>query len=437
MIRTNGARAAALRPCLVVPRGSLRALGLAIVVVAVVGGLAARAVGVELGAHTAPFFLSELTPAARHPWWPLPTLALALAAGLALTRSSRLPGWAFAGGAFLLALGARLGVAVGQRGVEEWWWPFVRPGAQNTEYPAAYDYLRGQVGVFVDHFGGLVSILPVHPSGHPVGATLAFYGIDTVAGSVEAGAVAICIIGALAVLPTLWLGRALGDEASARRAVVIFALAPVTLIYGATSYDAAFVPIAALCAWLLVTRRALLGAIVAAGAFLLSYGLALVPLWSALVLGRRGGLRAVAWSAAVTLAVLAALAALLGYDPIEALRNTHAAYERGIGGRRPQWYWVAGGPAAFLVLLGPLLAERVLAAGERASAAARALLACVAVTALTGVVEAESERILQFAVPLAAVAAAPFVTSRRWLTIGLALGLTQAYVIEILWDASF
>ena len=235
----------------------------------------------------------------------------------------------------------------------------------------------------------------------------------------------------------LWLGRALSDEASARRAVVLFALAPDTLIYGATSYDAAFVPVATLCAWVLVTRRTRLGALVSSAAFLLSYGLALVPLWASLVLGRRGGVRAALWSAGTALGVLALMALVLGYDPVEALRNTHAAYERGIGGRRPLWYWVFGGPVAFLVMLGPLLAERLIAAAERANAAARALLACLVVMALSGVLEAESERILQFAVPLAAVAAAPFVRSRRLLVMMLVFGLAQAYLVEVRWDATF
>jgi hypothetical protein len=357
---------------------------------------------------------------------------------LALLRSPRLPAWVFVAGAFLLALGARLGLAVAQRGRAEWWWPLTRPGARDTEYPAAYDFfVRGHVLAFIDHFGRLVTVLPVHPSGHPVGATLAFYALDSVTGSLRVTAVVLCAVGSLAVIPTLWLGRALAEEAAARRAVVLFALAPSTLIFGATSYDAAFVPLTTLCAWLLVTRRVWLGAVVAAGAFLLSYALALVPLWAALVLGRRGGVRVALWSAAVTLAVLGGLVVALGYDPVEALRNTHAAYEQGIGGRRPQWYWIFGGAAAFLLMLGPILAERLLASAERANAAARALVACLLVIAVSGVIEAESERILQFAVPLAAVAAAPALRSRRWLAVGLALGLAQAYLIEVRWDATF
>ena len=425
-------------PAFRLPRGwAARVAGLIVVAAAVAGGMVARRTGTNLGAASAPFFLSKLHDAARHPWWPLPSLVLALIVGLALLRSPRIPTWVFVVGSFTLALGARLGLAVGQRGVAEWWWPLTRPGAQNTEYPSAYYFMRGHVLAFIDHFGLLVSVLPVHPSGHPVGAMLAFFALDSLTGSLHLTALVLCALGALAVVPTLLLGRTLADDASARRAVVLFALAPDTLIYGATSYDAAFVPITTLCAWLIVSRRVRMGAVVAAASFLLSYALALVPLWGSLVLWRRGGWRAALWAGGVALGVLGGMALVLGYDPVEALLNTHRAYERGIGGRRPQWYWVFGGPAAFLVMLGPVLAERFLAAVERASAAACALVACVVVMALSGVLEAESERILQFAVPLAAVAAAPFLRSHRWLVLGLAVGLAQAYLIEIRWDAAF
>ena len=82
-------------------------------------------------------------------------------------------------GAFALALGSRLGLAVAQRGEREWWWPLVRPNSRVTEYPAAYPFVRGHVLAFVDHFAESVPMLPVHPSGHPVGATLAFFGLDS------------------------------------------------------------------------------------------------------------------------------------------------------------------------------------------------------------------------------------------------------------------
>ena len=88
-------------------------------------------------------------------------------------------------------------------------------------------------------------------------------------------------------------------------------------------------------------------------------------------------------------------------------------------------------------MLGPLIAERLLFAVERGGRAARALAVCVIVGAATGVMEAEVERIWQFLGPLAAVAAAPYVTGRRWLYAGLAAGLIEAYLIELRWDTTF
>jgi hypothetical protein len=415
----------------------VRTAGLALVLAAVVGGVAARHGGVELGANEAPLFWSRLSPAAEHPWWPIPALVLALALALALLRRVELDGRTFLAGAFVLALGARLGLAVAQRGTAEWSYPLERAGAATTEYPAAFPLVRADPFGFIDHFAQLVPTLPVHPSGHPVGATLAFWGLDALVGGTGATAIALCVIGAAAVAPVLWLARALLDETDARRAVVLFTLAPVTLIYGATSYDAAFATVGAFCAWLLVTRRLWIGALVAAAAFLLSYALALVPLWAALTLGRRAGARTAVTCASVALITLALLALTLGYDPVGAVRATHAAYERGIGGRRPQWYWVVGGPAAFLIVLGPVLAERFLTGVERATAGARALVACLVLGALSGVMEAEVERIWQFAVPFAAIAAAPVLRSRRWLVVALVLALLEAYVIELRFDASF
>jgi hypothetical protein len=416
--------------------GQARIAGLAIVILAIAGGAAARTGGVDLGAPTAPFFWAPLLFAARHPWWPLPSLVAAFAGGLALSHA-RLPRHAFLAGAFALALGARLGLAVAERGIPEWWWPLVRPNARATEYPAAYRLVSRDALGFVDHFAQLVPVLPVHPSGHPVGATLAFFSLQRVTGSAPATAIALCTIGALAVIPTYLLGCSLCDERAARTAVIVFALAPDTLLYGATSYDAAFVPIGALCAWLLVSGRIRTGALVATAAFLVSYALALVPLWAAMTTRGRRSVRIALVCLVTCAATLAILALALGYDPIAATVATRRAYLRGIGGRRPQWYWVVGGPAAFLVMLGPLLAERFLAAVERTTAGARALVACIALAALSGVVEAEVERILQFLVPLAAVAAAPTLRSRRWLAIGLALGLIQAYIIELSWDTTF
>src|SRR4051812_13434924 len=161
-----GARLAVARA----PRGSVRLAAGVLVIAAVAVGELARRSGTDLGAPRAPFFLSPPLFAAHHPLWPLPTLALALAVGVALARAPGLPGWLFLGSAFALALGARLGLAVAQRGVREWWWPLVRPGARDTEYPAASHLVAHDPLRFIDRFAQLVPSLPVHPAGHPAGA---------------------------------------------------------------------------------------------------------------------------------------------------------------------------------------------------------------------------------------------------------------------------
>ncbi len=438
---TRAAKRHSLGTTLTAVAGRARLIGAGAVVTAVVAGVFLRQAGVDLGAMTAPLFWVNFHDkygfGAAHPWWPAPVLLATLGAAMALLHARRLSSPLFLLGAFVIGLGARLGLNTAQFGRDEWTWPLTRPNAVETGYPAAYDLVAGHILEFVDRFAELVPTLPVHPSGHPVGATVAFYVLDQATGSAAGTAFVLSALGALAVVPTFLLGRSLGDETTARLAVVLFALAPQTLLYGATSYDAAFVPVTTLAVWLLVTRRAIWGALVLVAAFLVSYALALVGVFAALVAGRRQRFRIVAVTVATTLAVLTFLAVGFGYDPVGAVLATRDAYERGIGGTRPYWYWVVGGPAAFLIVLGPLLAERLLRGVERGGTVARALVMCVLVAAATGVIEAEVERIWQFLVPLAAVAAAPYATARRWVWLGLALGLIQAYVIELHWDTTF
>lgn len=422
--------------------GRARAIGAGLVAAAVLAGVLLRHAGVDLGAATAPMFWVRFSEHYRglplaHPWWPAVPLAAALGAVLLLLRARRLPVGAYLAGVFGVALLARFGLNTAQFGTDEWSWPLRRPNSLVTEYPAAYDHVRGHAAAFVDRFAELVPHLPAHPSGHPVGATLAFYALDRATGGPTGTAVVLSVLGAAAVVPTYLLARLVGDERSGRVAAALFALAPQTLLYGTTSYDAAFVPLAALIAWLLLRRTVAAGAALAAVAFLLSYALALVPVFAVLAAPRRER-RRIALACAVAIAgLLAALAAGLGYDPIAAVLATRDAYQGGIGGRRPYGYWLIGGPAAFLIVLGPLVAERFLRGVERRERIAVALAACVLLAALTGVIEAEVERILQFLAPMAAAAAAIQLRSQRWLVIGLALGVAEAYLIELVWDTTF
>ena len=418
-----------------------RLIGAAGVLAAVVGGILLRRAGVDLGAATAPLFWVEFRvhygfgPA--HPWWPLPVVVAAFVAAVGLLRASGLAAPWFVGGAFVLTLATRLGLNTAQFGRDEWTWPLVRPGAVEGDYPRSFPLVAGHVTAFLDHFAELVPTLPIHPSGHPAGATIAAYALDQATGSTARTAFLLAVLGASAVVPTYLLGRSQADERAARLGVILFGLAPQTLLYGATSYDAAFVPLTTTAVWLLLGRRVIWGALILACSFLLSYALAIAGLFAALTAGGRRGVRIAVTAAVAAVGVLVFLALAFGYDPVHAVLATRDQYERGIGGHRPHWYWLIGGPAAFLIVLGPLLAERLLFAVERGGRAARALAVCVVVGAATGVMEAEVERIWQFLGPLAAVAAAPYVTGRRWLWAGIAAGLLEAYLIELRWDTTF
>ncbi len=414
-----------------------RLVGLALVLGAVGVGWAARARGSSLGTDSEPFALTAFPELPERWWWPLPALTLTLAGAVALLRRERLSHARFLAAAFALALLARAALATAQRGVAEWWWPFTRPTALRNEYGAAFDIVDDDPLGFVDRFAELVPTLPVHPSGHPPGATLTAWALDRLAGGVEGYAVLLMVLGATAVWPVYVIGRRLAGDGAARRAVLLWSFAPSTLIYGAVSFDGMLVLVAALVVAALLTGRVALGAVGSLVAFLLSYALALAPLWAVLSLGRARAPRVAAICAAVGLIGLGLLAVLVGFDPIGAVRATHDAYQRGIGGQgRPWAYWVVAGPAVFLVMLGPVLAERALRGVEIGTAGARALVACVVLAAASGVMEAEVERIWQFAVPFAAVAAAPL-SSRRVVEVAVVLAALQAYVIELRWDTGF
>jgi hypothetical protein len=193
----------------------VRLLGLALVAVAVGVGWAARARGSSLGTDTEPFAVTEFAQLPERWWWPLPALALALVGAAFLLRRERLSDGRFLVAAFAVALLARAGLATAQRGVAEWWWPFTRPTALRNEYAAAFDVVDGDPLGFVDRFAELVPTLPVHPSGHPPGATLAAWALEGLTGGVEGYAVALMVLGAAAVWPVHVIGR--GSQATARR----------------------------------------------------------------------------------------------------------------------------------------------------------------------------------------------------------------------------
>jgi hypothetical protein len=343
-----------------------------------------------------------------------------LAAPRALVAPRRPP--AFAAALLAVTLALALAVNAARHGAGAWSAIFdTGPGgsfeARNEYLPAlpAADY----GGHFLlDRFALLVPSLPANAAGHPPGVLLVLHwtGIRS-----AAGLAALCIAAAAAVPPlTYALARnVLATERAARTAGLLAMLSPGILLFATTSVDALYAAAGVAAACLLAARapatRAL-GAGVLAAASLLSWALLAIGAWGAVLAWRREGLRAaLALAAACAAAVVAfdaTLAGLWGYDPIAALRATEAIYRHSLAAVRPYWFWIAGSPDAWLVMLGLPVAGGWLVAVGRARPAAVALAVVIVAAAVLGFTKAETERIwLPFA-PLACVAAAEVLPAR-------------------------
>jgi len=348
----------------------------------------------------------------------------------------------FATRVFALALSLGLALNLARAGTRGWDAIFdLRPGGS---FEAANEYLPGLPALsygtrfYLDRFAELVPSLPVNVAGHPPGPLLVLHALGL---TTAARAAALCIgAGALGAPLTYALGRTLGGERDARVAAMLFACSPLTLLFGVTSFDYLFATCGLAAACLLASDRPAtraVGAAALAAASLLSWALLAVGAWAAVVAWRRRGALAAArlatWCAAAWLALNGALAAAYGYDPIGTLRATEVVYRHSVASARPYAFWAFGSPVAWGAMLGLPIAAGALHALLRGSDAAVALAAVVAVAAVAGFTKAETERIWLFLVPLACVAAAPAVATRRLTAVAAAL-LGQALVVEALFD---
>lgn len=404
-------------------------------------GFAARARGTELGASLAPF-LWDWRPRVDPVAVPAAVL-LALGASFApRLRSPAVRPLAFA--ALTLALGLALRLALGSaRAGTEGLWDVFRPGNHEAgrEYLPALPALDFGARFFLDTFAEVGASLPVHAVGHPPGLLLTLHGLGI---DGPRGMAALTIgVGALAIPLTYLLARELLDEQRARIAVLLYVFAPSALLYGATSADALYatVALAAALPLALAVRRAPargalpLGAGLLALASFYSYANLAIGAWATVLAARRSGVRralAIAGACGVALALFyGALAVATGYDPIGVLRATESVYREGIAGRRPYAFWVFGSPVAFLVALGPPIAWFAMRSAGAREPAAVALVAVIVVAAVLGFSKAETERIYQFLVPLACIAAAITLPPRR-LVVTLGLLAAQALAVELL-----
>ena len=352
------------------------ATGVAVVAVGVFGTLAHRGFGrVPFAVPAWPWYHSDPFYLFWNPRWPsgseLVALAVALAAAalvVALFRSQARIGVRVAASAGLLLVLA-LAVAALDGGPAAWRAPLAFTG----EYPHGV----GQVGdlpSFLREFPQRLASLPSHASGHPAGAMVLYALLARVWPGLDGAALLTVAVGCLGVLPVAALARDELGEDGRRWALALWVLSPMVVLYTATSADAVFAVAlagAALAAHRGLVRRSwawtLIGGILLWVASMLTYAAALLLVF--LLVRAAGRLRqdpswVLGWAAGTAGTVLG-LAGLLwlatGYDPVAAVRATHAAYQAAPGSAgRPYLPWLVGDPIAFGAMLGiPLFAALV------------------------------------------------------------------------------
>jgi methylthioxylose transferase len=402
-------------------------------------GFAARAGGVQLGASLAPFLL-DWEPRVRTSALPAVGLLVAGVSFAPRLRRAAVSPWAFAGWTVALGLGLRLALGMARGGVDGLWAVF-----QIGNHEAASEYLPALPAFdfgarfFLDTFAEIGTSLPVHAIGHPPGLLLLLHwlGIDG-----PRGMAALTIgVGALSIPLTYVLARELLDEPRARIAVLLYVFAPSAVLYGATSADALYATLALTAAIpLALAARARGGALTLgtgalAVASFFSYANLAIGAWATLLAWQRAGPRRALLIAVVCGVALALFYAVLafatGYDPIGVLRATESVYREGIASRRPYVFWVFGSPVAFLGALGLPIAWFALRSAGARYAPAVALAVVVVVAAVLGFSKAETERIYQFLVPLACVAAAATLPT-HWLPWTIGALAAQMLAIELL-----
>ncbi|MFJ5290564.1 hypothetical protein [Streptomyces sp. NPDC088348] len=303
---------------------------------------------------------------------------------------------------------------------------------------------------------------PAHVAGHPPGATLTFVWLDRIGlgGGGWAGVWCITVGGSAAVAVLVAL-RALTGERTARRAAPFLVLAPAAVWIG-TSADGYFAAVAAWAVALLAlaaTRTVRAPALVALAAGLLfgwalylSYGLTLFAVPAVMVLLLARNARPLA-PALAGVALVALTFTLAGFNWWEAYGLLVERYYQGVGGDRPQSYWVWGNLACTVVITGLASVAGLRRAGASVPDAVRrwrgardgaadrlgmlvlAVLLALLIADLSGMSKAETERIwIPFALwMLPAAALLPAADRRRWLTAQAVLALLVNHLLLTMW----
>ncbi|WP_406259274.1 hypothetical protein [Streptomyces nigra] len=328
--------------------------------------------------------------------------------------------------------------------------------ATRHEYLRAVDRFQDIPATLRDFTGhillGTPEHWPAHVAGHPPAATLTFVFLDRAGLGGGAWAAVWCItLGTTAAVAVLVAVRALASERHARRAAPFLVLAPGAVWLG-TSADAWF---AAVAAWALaflalaVTGHRPRATGLACGllsglAVYLSYGLTLLVVIGAgvLLLGS-ARLRPLPFVLA-GFAVVPLVFTTLGFFWWEAYDVLVTRYHQGVGGERPQVYWVWANLACQVLVVGvatvaglrrtasvPLLRGRT--ADGRLGVLVLAALAAILVADLSGMSKAETERIwLPFTLWL--LPATAFLTGvRGWLAAQAGVALLVNHLLLTGW----
>ncbi len=417
-------------------------LGAAALAVAVIAtGWAIRRANGGLGTATPPF-VPGWSPRIEIVGAIIAVVVLAAAVALApRLLDRRLPPLAFSAAAYALAVAVGMAANLGRDGTAGWDRMFTIDGAFHegpNEYLPGLPTLGYGVHFYLDRFAEMAPSQPVNVAGHPPGPLLL---MDALGITTAGGLAALCIVAGGLCAPLAYrLGWTLDDEPTGRIAALLCVLSPALVLFGVSSYDVVFAAMGALAACGLVARSPWwrgAGVVVFALATLMSWALLAVGAWAAIVVWRREGWRAaVLLAGACGVAVLAldgALALAYGYDPIGALAATKQVYDNSLATRRPYAFWVLGSPVAWGVMAGvPIIAAAIAGLVARRPAAI-GLAVVVVVAAIGGFTKAETERIWLFMVPLACVAAAPWLRTPRLRAV-LAILALQVVVVELLFE---
>ncbi|WUN34641.1 hypothetical protein OG823_28965 [Kitasatospora sp. NBC_00315] len=334
------------------------------------------------------------------------------------------------------------------------------------EYLSQIDRFADVPAALRDYTQHILSTQPqpwaTHVAGHPPGAVLTFVGLDRLGLGGGAWAAVWCITtGSSAAAAALVAVRALGDEATARRAAPFLALSPAAIwvgvcadgyFTGVVTWGLALLAPAATRATARPRSAALAAGLLLGLAAYLSYGLVLVavPATAVLLLARTA--RPLP-AAVLGAASVAAAFTVAGFAWWQAYPLLVQRYYQGAGGIRPYGYWVWADLACALFSTG----LAALAATRRALAAtpsavirlrtgapsgpqvvavlAAAAVLTVLIADLTGMSKAETERIwLPFTIwLLPAAALLPGRDHRRWLACQAVLALLVNHLLLTLW----